>query len=125
MASPKKAKVRWLPDVEAHDFPAARSYLGLIYDRRKVGDMVARLRAAPVVQFKAKDIFRASRLPLLGVGNSHVEKDRIRIRKGQGLAPLLLVRDEPNGAVVIADGYHRLCAVYEVDEDALICCRII
>jgi hypothetical protein len=47
------------------------------------------------------------------------------MRKGQGLAPLLLVRDEPNGTVVIADGYHRLCAVYEVDEDAVICCRII
>jgi len=111
--------------VEAHDFPAARSYLSLIYDRKKVTNMIARLKGAPVVQFKAKDIFRASRLPLLGVSNSHVEKDRIRIRKGQGLAPLLLVRDEPNGIVMIADGYHRLCAVYEVDEDALICCRII
>jgi hypothetical protein len=125
MASPKPKKVRWLPRVEAHDFPAARSYLGLIYDKKRVSNMIARLKGAPVVQFKAKDIFRASRLPLLGVSNSHVEKDRVRIRRGQGLAPLLLVRDEPNGTVVIADGYHRLCAVYEVDEDALICCRII
>jgi hypothetical protein len=125
MAAPKQKRVRWLPDVEAHDFPAARSYLGLIYDRKRVANMVARLKGAPVVQFKAKDIFRASRLSLLGISNSHVEKDRERIRKGQGLAPLLLVRDEPNGTVVIADGYHRLCAVYEVDEDALICCRII
>lgn len=125
MAAPKKSKIRWLPQVEAHDFPAARSYLGLIYDRKKVGNMIARLKAAPLVEFKAKDIFRASRLSLLGVSNSHVEKDRARIQRGQGLAPLLLVRDEPNGKVVIADGYHRLCAVYEADEDALICCRII
>jgi hypothetical protein len=125
MASQKLKRVRWLPGVAAHDFPAARSYLGLIYDRKKVANMITRLRGAPVVQFKAKDIFRASRLPLLGVSNSHVEKDRVRIRKGRGLAPLLLVRDEPNGTVVIADGYHRLCAVYEVDEDALIRCRII
>ena len=125
MSAAKQNKVRWLPAVEAHDVPAARSYLSLIYDRKKVTNMIARLKGAPVVQFKAKDIFRASRLPLLGVSNSHVEKDRIRIRKGQGLAPLLLVRDEPNGIVMIADGYHRLCAVYEVDEDALICCRII
>jgi hypothetical protein len=125
MASPKLKKVRWLPAVEAHDFPAARSYLGLIYDGKRVANMIARLKGAPVVQFKAKDIFRASRLGLLGVSNSHVEKDRERIRKGRGLAPLLLVRDPANGTVVIADGYHRLCAVYEVDEDALICCRII
>jgi hypothetical protein len=125
MAAPKKKKVRWLSQVDAHDFPAARSYLGLIYDRKKVSNMIARLKEAPVVQFKAKDIFRASRLSLLGVSNSHVEKDRARMQKGEGLAPLLLVRDEANGLVVIADGYHRLCAVYEVDEDALICCRII
>ena len=77
------------------------------------------------MQFKAKDIFRASRLSLLGVSNSHVEKDTRKIRDGLGLAPLLLVRDEPNGGVVIADGYHRLCAVYGFDEDAVIPCKII
>ncbi len=124
MASPRKKRIRWLSELEAHDFPAARSYLGLIYDHKTVEKMIRGLKAAPIIPFKAKDIFRASRLSLLGVSNSHVEKDRVRIRKGQGLAPLLLVRDEPNGTVVIADGYHRLCAVYEVDEDALICCRI-
>jgi hypothetical protein len=41
------------------------------------------------------------------------------------LSPLLLVRDEKNGRVVIADGYHRLCAVYEIDEDAWVPCKIV
>jgi len=41
------------------------------------------------------------------------------------LSPLLLVRDSANGKVVIADGYHRLCAVYSYSEDALIPCRIV
>ena len=86
--------------------------------------MVARLRGAPLVRFKAKDIFRAARLSLLGSSNSHVEKDSRKIRQGKSLAPLLLVRDEPNGRVVIADGYHRLCAIYEIDEDAWIQCKI-
>jgi hypothetical protein len=36
-----------------------------------------------------------------------------------------LVRDEASGKVVIADGYHRLCAIYSFDEDALIHCKII
>jgi hypothetical protein len=87
--------------------------------------MVAKFRSAAVVEFKAKDIFRASQLSLLGVSNSHVEKDRKRIRKGTSLSPLLLLRDEKNGKVVIADGYHRLCAIYELDEDAWIRCKII
>jgi hypothetical protein len=35
------------------------------------------------------------------------------------------VRDEANAKVVIADGYHRLCAVYGCDEDALVPWRIV
>ncbi len=41
------------------------------------------------------------------------------------LSPLLLVRDELNGLVIIADGYHRLCAIYRFDEDAMIFCKIV
>jgi len=87
--------------------------------------MVTKLRRTAIVQFKAKDIFRASQLSLLGISNSHVESDRRKISQGISLSPLLLVRDEINGKVVIADGYHRLCAVYSFDEDALIPCKII
>ena len=83
------------------------------------------MRAAKGLQFKAKDILRASQLSLLGVSNFHVEKDRKKIRHGTALSPLLLVRDPMNGKVVVADGYHRLCAVYGVDEDASIPCRIV
>jgi hypothetical protein len=75
--------------------------------------------------FKAKDIFRASGLSLLGVSNSHVLKNREKVASGKALSPLLLVRDGANARVVIADGYHRLCAVYAIDEDALIPCKIV
>jgi hypothetical protein len=83
------------------------------------------LQTARSAEFKAKDIFRASRLSLLGVSNSHVQRDRQKVRTGQKLSPLLLVRDSRHGKVIIADGYHRLCAVYSCDEDALIPCRIV
>ena len=86
--------------------------------------MVKRLKKAPISSFKSKDIFRASRLSLLGVSNSHVEADLRKIRRKTRLAPLLLVRDPANGRVIIADGYHRLCAVYACDEDAVIPCQI-
>jgi hypothetical protein len=124
MAKTPTTQIQWLPDVEDHDYPAAASYLSLLYAPERVAGLVAGLKAAPIVPFKAKDIFRASRLSLLGVSNFHVDKDRKKIKKGQALSPLLLVRDEPTGKVVIADGYHRLCAVYGVDEDALIPCKI-
>lgn len=125
MSELKPILIKWLDDVEEHDYPAAESYLRLIWNEDKVTGLVAKLRAASIVQFKAKDVFRASRLSLLGVSNSHVEKDSKKIAKGIALSPLLLVRDEANGQVVIADGYHRMCAIYLVDEDALIHCKIV
>ena len=117
-------EITWLPDVEEHDYPAAESYLRLIYADEKVAEVVTALRKAPLVQFKAKDIFRASSLSLLGVSNLRVERDRKKITDGKSLSPLLLMRDQQNGKVVIADGYHRLCAVYAINEDALIPCKI-
>lgn len=119
------AKIQWLAAPEEHDYPAALSYLKLIYEDKVACSFVTALRNATVAQFKAKDIFRASGLSLLGTSNSHVEKDREKIRAGKSLAPLLLVRETVNGKVVIADGYHRLCAVYSLDEDALIPCKIV
>lgn len=118
-------EIKWFPDVEEHDYPAAESYLRILYNEDSVADMIMRFRSAAIVQFKAKDIFRASQLSLLGVSNSHVDKDRKKIQKEINLSPLLLLRDELNGKVVIADGYHRLCAIYEFDEDAWVRCKII
>ena len=118
-------KIKWQRKPESHDYPAAKSYLGLLYDESRAATFVEALKRAPVSKFKAKDIFRASRLSLLGISNYHVKKDRRKIRAGEALSPLLLVRDTDNGKVVIADGYHRLCAVYSFDEDAVIPCKIV
>jgi hypothetical protein len=118
-------QIKWLKEPEDHNYPAALSYLSLIYDDGTASKMVDDLKATSVSQFKAKDVFRSSSLSLLGVSNYHVNKDRKKIKKGMGLSPILLVRDTPNGKVVIADGYHRMCAVYSFDEDAIIPCKII
>ena len=120
-----KVAIKWLTEPEEHDYPAAESYLSLVYDLKTAADYVQQLRQTTISQFKAKDLFRASGLSLLGVSNSHVEKDSKKIQAGLALSPLLLVRDKSNGKVVIADGYHRLCAVYGFDEDALIPCKIV
>jgi disulfide oxidoreductase YuzD len=117
--------INWLDDVEEHDYPEAESYLLLVYGASEVTKIIARLRSEKIVKFKAKDIFRASQLSILGISNSHIEKDRKKIKNGTPLSPLLLVRDEKNGKVVIADGYHRLCAIYGFDEDAWISCKIV
>ena len=125
MHAEKKVVPTWLADAQDHDFPAAESYLSLIYSSKRAAELTAKLRASKIIQFKAKDIFRASQLSLLGISNSHVEKDKQKIADGKALSPLLLVRDETNSKAIVADGYHRLCAVYGFDEDALIPCKIV
>src|SRR5476651_2463603 len=89
---PDETQIKWLKDAEDHDYPAALSYLSLLFDEATAANLVDRLRKAPVSQFKAKDIFRASGLSLLGVSNSHVIQDRKKILAGIPLSPLLLVR---------------------------------
>ena len=117
--------IRWLDEPQEMNYPAALSYLSLSLPPKRAKKLVDQLREAKVVEFKSKDIFRASQLSLLGVSNSHVEKDLRKIRSGKELSPILLVRIPELMRVVVADGYHRMCAVYALDEDALIPCKIV
>ena len=121
----KKEKIKWLSEPEEHNYPAAYSYLNLILEDGVCEVIVKKLEKSPVVEFKAKDIFRASKLSLLGISNSHVDKNLDKIEDEKKLSPILLVRDIENKTVIVADGYHRMCAVYHYDEDALIPCKIV
>ena len=125
MLNGRKGTISWITTPEDHDYPAAKSYLSLLFDLPAANRFVKRLRSAKVIEFKAKDIFRASGLSLLGVSNSHVKKDMQKIERGEKISPLLLVRDPKSSKLIIADGYHRLCAVYTFDEDAIIPCKIV
>ena len=120
----KEVEIKWLSEPEEHYYSAALSYLSLLYDEQIATTYVDKSKRASISEFKAKDIFRASGLSLLGISNSHVKKDQQKLQSGRDLSPLLLIRDSVNGKVVIADGYLRLCAVYSYDEDTVIPCKI-
>jgi hypothetical protein len=111
--------VKWLEEPETHDFPAAADYLALLADSSTVKKLTKRLRGGSVEYKKAKDILRAARLGLLPVDNPHVATDLAKIKKGQPLTPILLVRGDivAGVALQIADGYHRVCASYHTDEN--------
>jgi hypothetical protein len=113
------AKVTWKNEPDEHDYPAAGNYLALIAPSNVVTHLVDSLREADIIHQKAKDILRASGLRLLDVDNPHVASDLKKIRKGIELSPVLLVRGDlaSERALQIADGYHRVCASYHVDEN--------
>jgi hypothetical protein len=121
------AKPNWNDAPDDHDYPAAVDYLSLLMPQKEADQLVRRLRAEPLVRRKAKDLLRASALPILPLDNIHVAKDLAKVKKGELLSPVLLVRGRLDAHVplTVADGYHRICASYHLDENADIPCRIV
>ncbi len=117
----------WKARPDVHDFPAALDYLTLLLEEVAARKLVARLRKVPTIDKKAKDLLRASRLPLLPRDNFHVAGDLKKIKKGKALSPVLLVRGDAarDLPLVVADGYHRICASWYRDENIPIACRIV
>jgi hypothetical protein len=66
-------------------------------------------------------------LAVLPPENLHVAKDLEKVNGGKKLSPVLLVRGRLGVTEVpltVADGYHRVCASYHLDENADIPCRL-
>jgi hypothetical protein len=122
-----KSELNWSESEEGQDFKAAFKFLSLLCSERKANALVESLRGAKVVDHAAKDMLRAAQLPLLPRDEPHVDDDLKRIQKGKPLAPVLLIRgDLASGLpLMVADGYHRICAVVYFDESAPVRCRIV
>lgn len=120
-----KKDIIWFSEPEEHNYPSALSYLSLLYAEDIAQLFVDQLQAAGMTKFKAKDIFRASHLSLLGISNYHIRMNYRKLKKHIPLSPILLVRDTRYPRVIIADGYHRLCSIYHIDENASIPCKIV
>lgn len=124
----KKSKrdwILWLDEPAENNYPSALSYLSLIFTDREAAELVFKLKTAPLSAFKSRDIFRASGLPLLGLSQHQIEKNFKKIKLNEKLSPVLLVRDKERGKVIVADGYHRICAVYHYNDNIIIPCKIV
>lgn len=121
------AKGHWKDEPDDHDYPAAHDYLTLLLGEDKADAIVELLRRTPLVHRKAKDLLRASELAALDGNNVHVAKDLAKVHDGKLLSPVLLVRGQAGAgiALIVADGYHRICASYHLDEDADIPCKLV
>ena len=117
----------WKVEPEDHDYPAAEDYLTLLFEKKAAKKLVKKLKGSEIHWRKAKDLLRASALPVLEEANRHVAEDLAKIRENKALSPVLLVRgDGARGRpLIIADGYHRICASWHTDENAPIPCRLV
>ena len=112
----------WKNEPETQDFPAAESYLSLLIGPVAAASMVKAMRKEQTLEhYAAKDILRAAGLPLLGLDDSEVSADLENVKLGKKLSPVLLVQGIP---LWVADGYHRVCASYHIDEKTRVPCRM-
>jgi hypothetical protein len=113
----------WKDEPEDKDFPAAESFLSLLVGRAAAARLAKALRKRDkLAHFAAKDILRAAGLPLLPVDDSEVAADLVKVKAGEKLSPVLLVEGVP---LWVADGYHRVCASYHLNEKTLVPCRVV
>jgi hypothetical protein len=117
------ADEHWKDEPETQDFPAAESYLSLLVGPAAAAGLAKALRKERALQhYAAKDILRAAGLPLLSPDDSEVVADLDKVRAGTKLSPVLLVWGTP---LWVADGYHRVCASYHLDEKTWVPCRMV
>jgi hypothetical protein len=121
-----KEQIVWKKKSEPQDYEGALNFLTLIFPAAKSKSLLRALHKTENIERAAKDLLRAAGLPLLPRDEPHVDEDLKRIHKGKPLAPVLLVRgDMSKGApLIVADGYHRICAICYYDESAPIPCRM-
>ena len=117
----------WLPKPENHDYMAAEDYLSLVMSPDKAAEYRHKLSEAKdnITHRKAKDILRASQLALLARDDKYVAADLAKAAAGHAISPILLVRGSEGHPLIVADGYHRVCASYWIDEDTDIPCVLI
>jgi hypothetical protein len=122
-----KEKLVWSKKPEQRDYDAAASFLALVFHTARATALVRALRQKPITQRSAKDLLRASGLPLLPLDEASVRADLKKIAKGKPLAPVLLVCGDMSKGIplIVADGYHRICAVCHYDEFAPIACQMV
>jgi hypothetical protein len=121
-----KDEIVWKKKSEPEDYEGALNFLTLIFPETKSKNLLRRLHRSENIERAAKDLLRAAELPLLPRDEPHVDEDLKKIHKGKALAPVLLVRGDMSKGVplIVADGYHRICAICYYDESAPIPCRM-
>jgi hypothetical protein len=117
------ASEHWKDEPEAEDFPAAESFLSFLVGAEAASKLAKALRKERSLKsYAAKDILRAANLAMLSPQDSEVATDLNKVKAGNRLSPVLLVQGEP---LWVADGYHRICASYHLDEKTEVPCRIV
>jgi hypothetical protein len=97
----EQTKINWLSSPVDRDYMSAERYLSLLFKPRKCRKLVRKLRAAPMSDYPAKDILRASRTPMSDVAAFDWKRQQQQIRDGEPLGPILIVRQNDGSSLTL------------------------
>ena len=117
--------INWLPEPVEHDYGAAENFLQLFYKPKVCRSLVKKLRRAKMTTFSANDILRAAGASLAEIKIFDWSAQMQQINDGTALAPILLVRQDNGAHLLVADGFHRMCALFVQDEQISVPCKIV
>ncbi len=105
--------IKWAAEVADHDYAAAEAYLSLKLGDDAVSKALRRLRKATLTTRRANDILRAAGLTAAPLSDPGVMKDLVKAIEGDRLSPVLVLSSKKRAD--IADGFHRVSLVYQLD----------
>jgi Alginate lyase len=116
------ADIRWATATTTDDIADAGRFLSFAVPAGQLAALAAQWRAGTVRKAEAKDILRAAGLTALPSTSEGVRKHAKAIRAGETLDPVLIVNGDldDDRPAIVAEGYHRLSAVYNIGEDELV-----
>jgi hypothetical protein len=115
--------IKWKKKLDKKKVDNSMEYLQLIFkgDQLKKIEKELSKKNAKLESFEAKNLLRASGLNPLTPTDSKVAEKTERILEGKQLDPVIIIGID--NRLFIADGYHHICACYNLAEDTLVKCR--
>ena len=120
----KNKPVKWLPEPARKDYDAAETFLELLFKEKKARRWAKELMRGDITEYAAKDILRASGTLISEIQAFDWTKQQKEIESGTPLSPILIVRQDTGRHLIIADGFHRMCALFATDQEIRVPCKI-
>ena len=124
MPKQQTPSITWQDDANPDDYEAAGHYLALVDNQKNIDKTLADLKAGTIVEYKATDLLRAAQLIVPKADDRPTREQIKKIKHGEPVSPVLLVRVPALRKVIVADGFHRICAAYRIDPDVMLHCKL-
>ena len=124
MPKEQTPSITWQDDAPPSDYEAAGHYLSLVDVQKNIDKALADLKAGAIVEYKATDLLRAAQLAVPKADDRPTREQIKKIKRGEPVSPVLLVRVPALKKVIVADGFHRVCAAYRIDPDVVLHCKL-